>query len=277
MGSSSSSNDSSSNSHPKSWLFPEDDYSTDAYAQAAGTGGIVGAILGGGAGAAGGSIAGPGGAVAGLLGGAVSGGIGGAGDSSSNSHPKSWLFPEEDDCSAGAHAQAAGAGGIVGELIGGIAGAVGGLFSGPGGVVNSFVNGAIGGGLAGAGDAVVDKYNACYTAPSCETSDYVEAAVIHGGIGAASGAVIGLAAEGVGVLPGALVGGLGGAADGFIDKYNECHPNPSCEVSDYVESAAIKGGAGALIGLLGGPETAVAGGFGGAINGFKDKYNQCHP
>ncbi|WP_330167278.1 hypothetical protein [Bartonella grahamii] len=258
MGSSSSSNDSSSNSHPKSWLFPEDDYSTDAYTQAAGTGGIVGAILGGGAGAA-----------AGLLGGAVSGGIGGAGDSSSNSHPKSWLFPEEDDCSAGAHSQAAGAGGIIGEVIGGIAGAVGGLFSGSGGVGSGFVNGAIGGGLAGAGDAVVDKYNACHTAPSCETSDYAEAAAIHGGIGLASGALFGLG--------GAAIGGLEGAADGFIDKYNECHPNPSCEVSDYVVSTAIKGSAGALIGLLGGPETAVAGGLGGAINGFKDKYNQCHP
>ncbi|WP_375649338.1 MULTISPECIES: hypothetical protein [unclassified Bartonella] len=127
----------------------------------------------------------------------------------------------------------------------------------------------IGGGLAGAGDAVVDKYNACYTAPSCETSDYVEAAAIHGGIGLASGALFG--------PEGAAIGGLGGAADGFIDKYNECHPNPSCEVSDYVETAAIKGGAGALIGLLGGPETAVAGGLGGAISGFIDKYNQCHP
>ncbi|WP_208438557.1 hypothetical protein [Bartonella grahamii] len=61
MGSSSSSNDSSSNSHPKSWLFPEDDHNTDAYAQEAGKGGIVGLVLGGGAGAAGGSIAGPGG------------------------------------------------------------------------------------------------------------------------------------------------------------------------------------------------------------------------
>ncbi|UNF47434.1 hypothetical protein MNL02_01540 [Bartonella krasnovii] len=78
MGGASSSNDSISNSRPHSWLFPEDDYSTDAYAQAAGTGGIVGAILGGGAGAAGGSIARPGGAGAGLLSGAVSGGIGGA-------------------------------------------------------------------------------------------------------------------------------------------------------------------------------------------------------
>ncbi|WP_375661781.1 MULTISPECIES: hypothetical protein [unclassified Bartonella] len=163
----------------------------------------------------------------------------------------------------------AGAGGLVGEVIGGITGAVGGLFSGPGGVGSGFVNGAIGGGLAGAGDAVVDKYNACYTAPSCETSDYVEAAAIHGGIGLASGALFGLG--------GAAIGGLEGAADGFIDKYNECHPNPSCEVSDYVESAAIKGGVGALIGLLGGPETAVAGGFGGAISGFKDKYQQCHP
>ncbi|WP_375610102.1 MULTISPECIES: hypothetical protein [unclassified Bartonella] len=190
-------------------------------------------------------------------------------DSNSSSHPKSWLFPEEDDCSAGAHSQAAGAGGIVGELIGGIAGAVGGLFSGPGGVGSGFVNGAIGGGLAGAGDAVVDKYNACYTAPSCETSDYVEAAAIHGGIGLASGALFG--------PEGAAIGGLGGAADGFIDKYNECHPNPSCEVSDYVESAAIKGGVGALIGLLGGPETAVAGGVMGAVSGLIDKYNQCHP
>ncbi|WP_375649333.1 MULTISPECIES: hypothetical protein [unclassified Bartonella] len=63
-------------------------------------------------------------------------------DSSSNSHPKSWLFPEEDDCSAGAHAQAAGAGGIIGDVIGGIAGAVGGFFSGPGGVGSGFVNGA---------------------------------------------------------------------------------------------------------------------------------------
>ncbi len=258
MGSSSSSNDSSSNSHPKSWLFPEDDYSTGAYAQAAGTGGIVGAILGGGTGAA-----------AGLLGGAVSGGIGGAGDSSSNSHPKSWLFPEEDDCSAGAHAQAAGAGGIVGEVIGGIVGAVGGLFAGPGGAAAGFVNGAISGGLAGAGDAVADKYNACHTAPSCETSDYVEAAAIHGGIGAGVGALIG--------PEGALVGGLGGAANGFLDKYNECHPNPSCEVGDYVKSAAIKGSAGALIGLLGGPETVVAGGLGGAATGFLDKYKQCHP
>ncbi|WP_375655929.1 hypothetical protein [Bartonella sp. MR63HLJHH] len=70
------------------------------------------------------------------------------------------LFPEEDNCSAGAHSQAEGAGGIIGEVIGGIAGAVGGLFSGPKGVGSGFVNGAIGGGLAGAGDAVVDKYNA---------------------------------------------------------------------------------------------------------------------
>ncbi|WP_375614418.1 MULTISPECIES: hypothetical protein [unclassified Bartonella] len=190
-------------------------------------------------------------------------------DSSSSSHPKSWLFPEEDDCSAGAHSQAAGAGGIVGELIGGIAGAVGGLFSGPGGVGSGFVNGAIGGGLAGAGDAVVDKYNKCYTAPRCETSDYVEAAAIHGGIGAASGALLGPEV--------ALAGGLGGAANGLIDKYNECHPNPSCEAGDYVESAAIKGGAGALIGLLSGPEGAVAGGVMGAVSGLIDKYNQCHP
>ncbi|WP_273783880.1 hypothetical protein [Bartonella sp. AU15XJBT] len=268
MGGSSSSHDSSSNSHPKSWLFPEDDYSTDAYAQAAGTGGIVGAILGGGSGAAGGSIAGPGGAGAGLLGGAVSGGIGGAGDSSSSSRPQSWLFPKEDDCSAGAHYQAAGKGGIVGTVIGSIASAVGGIFSGSGGVAKGFVNGAIGGGLAGAGDALADKYNKCHTAPSCETSDYVAEAAIHGGIGAAVSLATG---------PGAFVGGLGGAADGLIDKYNECHPNPSCEVSDYIESVAIKAGAGALIGALAGPEGAVTGGVMGAANGFINKYDQCHP
>ncbi|WP_245410023.1 hypothetical protein [Bartonella tribocorum] len=268
MGGSSSSHDSSSSSRPHSWLFPEDDYSTDAYAQAAGTGGIVGAILGGGSGAAGGSIAGPGGAGAGLLGGAVSGGIGGAGDSSSSSRPQSWLFPKEDDCSAGAHAQAAGAGGIVGELIGSVAGAVGGLFSGPGGVGSGFVSGAVGGGLAGAGDALADKYNQCHSAPSCETSDYVEAAAIHGGIGVAAGLVTGA---------GVVVSGLGGAANGLINKYNECHPNPSCEVGDYIESAVIKGGTGALIGVLAGPEGAVTGGVMGAVTGFIDKYNQCHP
>ncbi|WP_375653224.1 hypothetical protein [Bartonella sp. OD88NMGDW] len=260
MGSSSSSNDSSSNSHPKSWLFPEDDYSTGAHAQAAGTGGIIGDVIGG--------IAGPGGVSSGLLGGAVSGGIGGAGDSSSNSHPKSWLFPEEDDCSPGAHAQAAGAGSIIGEIIGGIAGAVGGLFSGPKGVGSGFVNGAIGGGLAGAGDAVVDKYNACHTAPSCETIDYVEAAAIHGGIGAAAGFVTGA---------GVVASGLGGAANGFINKYNECHPNPSCETIDYVEAAAIKGSAGALIGVLRGPGGIATGGLGGVATGLIDKYNQCHP
>ncbi|WP_375695950.1 hypothetical protein [Bartonella sp. AC67GZZY] len=38
----------------------------------------------------------------------------------------------------------------------------------------------------------------------------------------------------------------------MVDKYNQCHPNPSCEVGDYVESAVIKGGTGALIGLLSG-------------------------
>ncbi|ACS50826.1 hypothetical protein [Bartonella grahamii] len=85
-------------------------------------------------------------------------------------------------------------------------------------------------------------------------------------------------AEGAGGLIGEVIGGaLAGAGDALADKYNECHPNPSCEVSDYVESAAIKGGAGALIGLLGGPEAVVAGGLGGVISGFKDKYKQCHP
>ncbi len=71
----------------------------------------------------------------------------------------------------------------------------------------------------------------------------------------------------------------------MIDKYNQCHPNPSCEVGDYVESAAIKGGAGAvggaIIGVAEGPfgvlGGAVGGGLLGAINGFKDKYQQCHP
>ncbi|WP_208437566.1 hypothetical protein [Bartonella taylorii] len=116
---------------------------------------------------------------------------------------------------------------------------------------------------------MADKYNACHTAPSCETSDYVESAAIKGVIGAGVGALFGPEV--------ALAGGLGGAANGLIDKYNECHPNPSCEVSDYVESAAIKGGAGALIGLLSGPEGVVAGGVMGAATGFLDKYKQCHP
>lgn len=192
-------------------------------------------------------------------------------DSHNSSRSHSWLFPEEDNCSTGAHSQATGAGGIIGELIGGFAGAIGGIFSGPRGVRPSFVNGTIGGELAGAGDAFADKYNQCHTPPSAEVSDYVDAAAIHGGIGA--GALIGalLGPEG------ALVGGLGGAANGLRDKYNECHPNPSCEVSDYVEAAVIKGGAGALIGALAGPEGVVAGGIGGAVTGFKDKYNQYHP
>ncbi|WP_375651576.1 hypothetical protein [Bartonella sp. LB28NMGDW] len=60
------------------------------------------------------------------------------------------LFPEEDDCSAGAHAQAAGAGGIIGEVIGGIAGAVAGLPR------------VVGGGLLGAAIGLIDKYNQCY-------------------------------------------------------------------------------------------------------------------
>ncbi|WP_254493705.1 hypothetical protein [Bartonella sp. B1099] len=189
-------------------------------------------------------------------------------DSSSNSQPHSWLFPEEDDCSAGAYSQATGEGGIIGQLIGGISSAIGGIFSGPGGVSSGFVNGAIGGGLAGAGDAFADKYNACHTPPSCEVSDYVEAAAIHGGIGAAASFVTG---------PGVVLGGSLGAANGLIDKYNECHPNPSCEVSDYIESAAIKAIPGALIGALAGPEGVVGGGIGGALVGFKDKYKQCHP
>ncbi|UNE54906.1 hypothetical protein [Bartonella machadoae] len=189
-------------------------------------------------------------------------------DSSSNSHTKSWLFPEESDCSAGAHSQAAGAGGLVGTAIGGVAGAIGGIFARPKGVSNGFVNGAIGGGLSGAGDAVVDKYNKCYTAPSCETSDYFKTAAIHGGIGTAAGAVFG---------PGALVGGLGGAADGLIDKYNQCHPDPSCQASAYAKSVLIKGGVGAGIGFLAGPEGAAGGGALGAAYGFMDKYNQCHP
>ncbi|WP_280109525.1 hypothetical protein [Bartonella queenslandensis] len=42
MGSSSSSHDSSSSSRRQSWLFP--DY-TDTYAQAAGTGGMMGAMV----------------------------------------------------------------------------------------------------------------------------------------------------------------------------------------------------------------------------------------
>ncbi|MCZ2158427.1 hypothetical protein NPX99_03925 [Bartonella sp. 220] len=137
-------------------------------------------------------------------------------DSYSSSHSSSWLFPKEDDCSVGAHSQASGAGGIVGTLMGGAAGAVGGIFSGPGGVATGFVKGAIGGGLAGAGDTLADKYNQCHTAPSCETSDYVTAAAIHGGIGAVAGAPFGPET--------ALVGGLGGAANGLIDKYNQCHP-----------------------------------------------------
>ncbi|WP_375622284.1 hypothetical protein [Bartonella sp. TT119HLJHH] len=276
MGSSSSSNDSSSNSHPKSWLFPEDDYSTGAHAQAAGTGGIIGDVIGG--------IAGPGGAGAGLLGGAVSGGIGGAGDSSSNSHPKSWLFPE-DDHNTDAYAQEAGAGGIVGLVLGGGAGAAGGSIAGSGGAGAGFLGGAVSGGIGGAGDALVDKYNQFHPNPSCEVGDYVEASAIKGGIGALGGALGGSVAGPVGTFTGAVGGGLTGAANGFVDKYNQCHPNPSCQVGDYVESAAIKGGIGAIgggiagasggpVGALGG---AVGGGLTGAATGFIDKYNQCHP
>ncbi|WP_375638665.1 hypothetical protein [Bartonella sp. MF74HXZ] len=63
------------------------------------------------------------------------------------------LFPEEDNCSAGAHSQAEGAGGIIGEVIGGIAGAVGGV---------SVVPLAIVGGLGGAASGLKDKYNQCH-------------------------------------------------------------------------------------------------------------------
>ncbi|WP_208440840.1 hypothetical protein [Bartonella raoultii] len=82
-------------------------------------------------------------------------------DSSSNSQPHSWLFPEEDDCSAGTYSQATGAGGIVGGILGGFAGAIGGIFSGPGGVSSGFVNEATGGGLAGAAAGFIDKYEQC--------------------------------------------------------------------------------------------------------------------
>ncbi|EJF84024.1 hypothetical protein MCU_00692 [Bartonella elizabethae Re6043vi] len=132
---------------------------------------------------------------------------------------------------------------------------------------------------------MVDKYNQFHPNPSCEVSDYVEAAAIKGGIGAVGGALGGSVAGPVGAFTGAVGGGLTGAANGFVDKYNQCHPNPSCQVGDYVESAAIKGGIGAigggiagasggLVGALGG---AVGGGLEGAVSGFIDKYNQCPP
>ncbi|WP_245410024.1 hypothetical protein [Bartonella tribocorum] len=99
------------------------------------------------------------------------------------------------------------------------------------------------------------------------------------------GALLGGGAGAVAGLPRAVGGGLTGAANGFVDKYNQCHPNPSCQVGDYVESAAIKGGIGAIgggiAGASGGPVGAlggvVGGGLTGAATGFIDKYNQCHP
>ncbi|WP_375681162.1 MULTISPECIES: hypothetical protein [unclassified Bartonella] len=151
--------------------------------------------------------------------------------------------------------------------------------------VLAFSVGAVSGGIGGAGDALVDKYNQFHPNSSCEVGDYVEASAIKGGIGALGGALGGSVAGPVGTFTGAVGGGLTGAANGFVDKYNQCHPNPSCQVGDYVESAAIKGGIGAIgggiagasggpVGALGG---AVGGGLTGAATGFIDKYNQCHP
>lgn len=136
--------------------------------------------------------------------------------SHNSSRPHSWLFPEEDDCSTGAHSQATGASGIIGELIGGFAGAAGSSIARLGSAGAGFLGGAIGGGLAGADDAFADKYNQCHTPPSCEVSDYVEAAAIKAGAGALIGTLTG--------LEGAVGGGLEGAASGLIDKYNQCHP-----------------------------------------------------
>ncbi|WP_019218544.1 hypothetical protein [Bartonella florencae] len=213
MGSSSSSHDSDSSSRPHSWLFPEDDYSTDAYAQAAGTGGMVGAILGGGAGAAGSSIARPGSAGTGFLGGAVGGGIGGAGDALVDKYNQ---FHPNPSCEVDDYVAAAAIHGGIGAIGGG----AGGVVAGPVGVVT----GAVGGGLAGAANGFVDKYNQCHPNPSCQVGDYVEAAAIHGGLGAIGGGIAGAAGGPVGALGGAVGGGLEGAASGLIDKYNQCHP-----------------------------------------------------
>ncbi|WP_156809265.1 hypothetical protein [Bartonella queenslandensis] len=109
-------------------------------------------------------------------------------------------------------------------MVGGGAGAAGGSIVRPGGASAGFLGGVVSGGIGGAGDAFVDKYNQLHPNPSCEVGDYVEASAIRGGIGAVGGALGGSVGGPIGALSGAVVGGIGGAVTGFTDKYKQCHP-----------------------------------------------------